>query len=65
MLKSSDSQNNEETGFFLMGRKIPTFLLAALLVLVHFVFLLAYFEPAISTPDAIGEPLLLVEWKMR
>ncbi|MCK4256434.1 hypothetical protein KAX35_06075, partial [candidate division WOR-3 bacterium] len=35
-------------------RKIPFTLLALLLILVHFVFLLIFFEPAISTPDAQG-----------
>lgn len=35
-------------------RKIPFTPLAILLVIIHFVFLLFYFEPAISTPDAQG-----------
>ncbi|MBT4484363.1 MAG: hypothetical protein HOC71_11885 [Candidatus Latescibacteria bacterium] len=54
MLKSFDNRKNEETSCILKGRKIPPSLLATLLVSVHFVFLLAYFEPAISTPDANG-----------
>jgi len=35
-------------------RKIPFTLLVFLLSIIHFVFLLAHFEPAISTPDAQG-----------
>ena len=35
-------------------RKVPFTLLAFLLVLFHFAFLMAHFEPAISTPDAQG-----------
>jgi len=35
-------------------RKIPFTLFAILFVVIHFVFLLAYFEPTISTPDAQG-----------
>ena len=54
MLKSIDYPGHEETGNILTVRKINPSLLAALLVLVHFIFLMAYFEPAISTPDANG-----------
>ncbi|OYD15134.1 hypothetical protein CH333_06470 [candidate division WOR-3 bacterium JGI_Cruoil_03_44_89] len=35
-------------------RKIPFTPLAILFIIIHFVFLLFYFEPAISTPDAQG-----------
>ena len=54
MLKSSGSQNNEETGFILKEGKIHPSHLVVLLVLFHLIFLLAFFEPAISTPDANG-----------
>ncbi len=57
MAVSSDIPDHEETekpGVH-HGRKVPLSLVAALLVVViHFVFIMTYFEPAISTPDANG-----------
>lgn len=35
-------------------RKLPFTVLAFLLIVIHFAFLMVYFEPAISTPDAQG-----------
>lgn|GEM_PF-4555631 len=38
----------------LQRRNLLFFILISLIVVIHFVFLMSYFEPAISTPDANG-----------
>ncbi len=49
---NTPTSRKPELGSIQHKRKIPFTMLAVLLVLVHFVFLMSYFEPAISTPDA-------------
>ncbi|MEW6104227.1 MAG: glycosyltransferase family 39 protein [bacterium] len=43
-----------EPGSIQYKLRVPFTLLAFLFVVIHFVFLVCYFEPAISTPDAQG-----------
>jgi len=56
MLTSPDIPEPKETEVsdVQQRQKFPYFMLVALLVVIHFVFLMVYFEPAISTPDANG-----------
>lgn len=49
---NTPTSRKSELGRIQHKRKILFTILAFLLVLLHFVFLMSYFEPAISTPDA-------------
>ncbi|HUT64473.1 MAG TPA: glycosyltransferase family 39 protein, partial [Anaerolineae bacterium] len=56
MVTSQNIQNSGETekADIQKREKDYTLTIAVLLVIIHFVFHMAYFEPAISTPDANG-----------